>query len=115
MPPHCHGEHNCSQPLLPAWGVLSVAPCAATMHDAGEVHSAQECLWLLSICTALSQCVLIAHVLPNICLVKHHDCHGVHLPAVLGGFCSYSKSLGKKKRGEGVFCSPVSIPLEWEV
>lgn len=113
MPSCARSGSNCSQLLLPAWGVLPVAPCAATTHDAGQVHSAEACLWLLSICAALSQCVLTAHVLPNIRLVKHHNGHGIHLPAVLGGFCSYSKSLGKKE--EGLLCSPVPIPLEWEV
>lgn len=42
--------------------------------------------------TVLSQCLFMAYVLPNVCLMEHHNCHGVHFSAVLGRLCGHSKT-----------------------
>lgn len=42
--------------------------------------------------TILSQRLFMAYVLPNVCLMEHHNCHGVHFSAVLGRLCCYPKT-----------------------
>lgn len=46
----------------------------------------------------LSQRFFMPHILPNVCLVKHHNGHGVYFPAVLCRLCCYPKTLGFKRR-----------------
>ena len=47
---------------------------------------------------ALSQCLFMSHIFPNVCLMKYHNRHGVYFPAVLCGLCCHPKTLGFKRR-----------------
>lgn len=47
---------------------------------------------------SLSQRLLVAYELPNVSLMKHHNGHGVHLPALLCGLGCHSKALGKSSK-----------------
>lgn len=41
---------------------------------------------------ALSQCLFMSHIFPNVCLMKYHNRHGVYFPAVLCGLCCHPKT-----------------------
>lgn len=89
-PPGGAGLHGGgSQPLHPARGELPTL----LLHPQCKTRS----ILPRNAPGPLGQCVLAPHILPDVGLVEHHDGHGVHLPALLGGLGSHPKALGGRK------------------